>query len=218
GDAIMDKSSGASVGEATIVPSTCSECSVHCGSLIHVRDNVIESIKPNPAHPVSKGAFCIKGFKGPTGLTFSESRLLHPQRRVGERGEGKWERISWDEALDHAADRYAAVREKFGPLSLVGACNSALFTRGIPVVMLLRSLGSPNWMINQDLCGGCRAVSGRATGLDITRGEDIDNSRCALVVGRNSYEADPIEWIALKKLKKRGGANLCTAPQSNPTV
>jgi anaerobic selenocysteine-containing dehydrogenase len=191
---------------------------VHCGSLIHVRNNAVESIKPNPAHPLSKGAFCIKGLKGPTGLTYSESRLLYPQRRVGERGDGKWERISWDVALDYAADRYAAVRHKFGPLSLVGACNSALFTRGIPVAMLLRSLGSPNWMINQDLCGGCRAVSGRATGLDITRGEEVDYARCALVVGRNSYEADPIEWIALKGLKKRGGQIIVIDPKRTPTV
>jgi thiosulfate reductase / polysulfide reductase chain A len=205
-------------GELKVVPSTCSECAVHCGSLIHVRDGVIEDIKPNPAHPLSKGAFCIKGLKGPTGLTYSEKRLLHPLRRVGERGEGKWERVSWETALDYAADRYTAVREKYGPLSIVGACNNANVGRGVPVVMLLRSIGSPNWMINQDLCGGCRAVSSRATGLDINRGEDIDNARCALVVGRNSYEADPIEWIALKKLKKRGGRIVVIDPKRMPTV
>ena len=85
--------------------------------------------------------------------------------------------------------------------------------------MLLRSLGSPNWMINQDLCGGCRAVSSRATGLDITRGEDIGNARCALVVGRNSYEADPIESRSkLKKLKKRGGQIVVIDPKRIPTV
>ena len=191
---------------------------MHCGSLVYVRDGVVEDIKPNPAHPLSKGAFCIKGLKGPTGLTYSEKRLLHPLRRIGERGEGKWERVSWEAALDYAAERYAAVREKYGPLALVGACNNANVGRGIPVVMLLRSLGSPNWMINQDLCGGCRAVSSRATGLDITRGEDIDHARCALVVGRNSYEADPIEWIALKNLKKRGGQIVVVDPKRIPTV
>lgn len=213
-----EASATASSGAVRVVPSTCSECSVHCGSLIHVRDGVIEDIKPNPAHPLSKGAFCIKGLKGPTGLTYSERRLLYPLRRVGERGAGNWERISWDEALDHAADRFAAVREQYGPLALVGACNNVYFGRGVAVVMLLRSLGSPNWMINQDLCGGCRAVSLRSTGLDITRGEDIDNARCALVVGRNSYEADPIEWIALKKLKKRGGQIVVIDPKRIPTV
>ena len=155
----MQKNDAASEpGQLKIVSTTCSECAVHCGSLVHVRDGVVEAIKPNPAHPLSKGAFCIKGLKGPTGLTYSDSRLLHPLRRVGERGEGKWERISWDAALDYAADRLTAVREKYGPLSLVGACNNANVGRGVPVVMILRSLGSPNWMINQDLCGGCRAV------------------------------------------------------------
>jgi thiosulfate reductase / polysulfide reductase chain A len=213
-----ETSATASSGELKIVPSTCSECSVHCGSLIHVRDGVIEDIKPNPAHPLSKGAFCIKGLKGPTGLTYSERRLLYPLRRIGERGAGQWQRISWDEALDRAADRYAAVRKQYGPLALIGVCNNVYFGRGVAVVMLLRSLGSPNWMINQDLCGGCRAVSLRSTGLDITRGEDIDNARCALVVGRNSYDADPIEWIALKKLKKRGGQIVVIDPKRIPTV
>jgi thiosulfate reductase / polysulfide reductase chain A len=152
-------SATSSSGEVKVVPSTCSECSVHCGSLVTVRDGVVDDIKPNPAHPLSKGAFCIKGLKGSTGLTYSEHRLLYPLRRLGERGEGKWQRISWDEALDHAADRLTAVREQYGPLALIGACNNVYFGRGLAVVMLLRSLGSPNWMINQDLCGGCRAVS-----------------------------------------------------------
>lgn len=208
----------ATSGETRVVPSTCSECAVHCGSLVSVRDGEVVDVQPNPAHPLSKGAFCVKGFKGPTGLTFAEGRLLHPLRRTGERGEGKWQRISWDEALDYAADKLAAVRREHGPLSLVGACNNANVGRGIPMVLLLRSLGSPNWMINQDLCGGCRAVSSRATGLDITRGEDIDNARCALVVGRNSYDADPIEWLALKALKKRGGRIVAIDPKRTPVV
>src|ERR1700722_7597964 len=205
-------------GELKIIPSTCSECAVHCGSLVHVRDGVVEAVKPNPVHPLSKGAFCIKGLKGPAGLTYADGRLLYPLRRVGERGAGQWERISWDEAMAQAADRFAAVRREHGPLSLVGACNNANVARGVAVVLLLRSLGSPNWMINQDLCGGCRAVSSRATGLDITRGEDIEHARCALVVGRNSYEADPIEWISLKKPKARGGQIVVIDPKRTPTV
>jgi len=215
----MTKSSAPLSGDnVKVIPTTCTECSVHCGSLVTLRDGAIESIKPNPSHPLSKGAFCIKGLKGSTGITYSERRLHHPLRRVGERGEGKWQQISWDEALEHAADHYATVREKYGPLALVGVCNNVFFGRGLAVVLLLRSLGSPNWMINQDLCGGCRAVSLRSTGLDITRGEDIDHARCALVVGRNSYDADPIEWIELKNLKKRGGQIVVIDPKRIPTV
>jgi anaerobic selenocysteine-containing dehydrogenase len=68
-------------------------------------------------------------------------------------------------------------------------------------------------MINQDLCGGCRAVSARLTGLTITRGEDIENARCALVVGRNSSMADPVEWTALKAAKKRGARLIVVDPK-----
>ncbi len=114
-----------------------------------------------------------------------------PCAAAGARGEGKWARISWDEALDEMADRLAKVRQKYGPEAIVGATSGAYFSRSVILALTLRSIGSPNWMINQDLCGGCRAVSARVMGLDITRGEDIDNTRCALIVGRNPSIADP---------------------------
>src|ERR1044071_10375480 len=103
-------------------------------------------------------------------------------------------------------DRLAAVRREHGPRALAGAVSGAFVSRGLIVALLMRSLGSPNWMINQDLCGGCRAVSARATGLNIVGGEDVANARTILIVGRNSYAADPDrkrtrlnsshEWIA----------------------
>ena len=115
------------------------------------------------------------------------TRLLYPDAPHGRRGEGRWGGISWDEALDEMADRLAQVRQKYGPEAIVGATSGAYFSRSVILALTLRSIGSPNWMINQDLCGGCRAVSARIMGLDITRGEDIDNTRCALIVGRNSH-------------------------------
>ena len=134
-------------------------------------------------------------------------------RRAGARGEGKWARVSWDEALEEMAERLAQVRQKYGPEAIVGATSGAYFSRSVILALTLRSIGSPNWMINQDLCGGCRAVSARAMGLDITRGEDIDNTRCALIVGRNPSIADPVEWAALKAAKKRGARLIVIDPK-----
>ena len=185
-------------------PTTCWECSTCCGALATVRDGRVVDFAPNRDHPYSKGAFCIKGIRGAPGITYGPNRLLHPMRRTGARGEGKWARISWDEALDEMADGLARVRQKYGPEAIVGATSGAYFSRSVILALTLRSIGSPNWMINQDLCGGCRAVSARVMGLDITRGEDIDNTRCALIVGRNPSIADPVEWAALKAAKKRG--------------
>jgi anaerobic selenocysteine-containing dehydrogenase len=194
-------------------PTTCWECSTCCGALATVRDGRVTDFAPNRSHPYSRGAFCIKGIRGAPGITYSGNRLLHPMRRTGARGEGKWARISWDEALDEMAERLAAVRQTYGPEAIVGATSGAYFSRSVILALTLRSIGSPNWMINQDLCGGCRAVSARITGLDITRGEDIDNTRCALVVGRNPSIADPVEWAALKAAKKRGARIIVVDPK-----
>ncbi len=193
--------------------TTCWECSACCGALATVKDSRVTEIAPNPANPYSKGAFCIKGIRGAPGITYAPGRLLYPQRRVGARGDSKWARISWDEALDEMATRLADVRQTYGPEAIVGATSGANFSRSAILALAIRSMGSPNWMINQDLCGGCRAVSARATGLPITRGEDIEHTRCALIVGRNSNIADPIEWTALKAAKKRGARLVVIDPK-----
>ncbi|WP_249780976.1 molybdopterin-dependent oxidoreductase [Bradyrhizobium sp. dw_78] len=144
--------------------------------------------------------------------TYHPDRLTHPLRRVGERGSGQWERISWDQALDEIADKMAAIRERYGAPALVGAVSGAAFSRGPVMALLMRSIGSPNWMINQDLCGGCRAVSDRLTGLSMTNGEDIDNAACILVVGRNPMAADPVQWLAIKRAKARGASLIVIDP------
>ena len=194
-------------------PTTCWECSTCCGALATVREGRVVDFQPNRDHPYSKGAFCIKGIRGAPGITYGPNRLLYPMRRRGARGEGKWARISWDEALDEMADRLAEVRRKYGPEAIVGATSGAYFSRSVILALTLRSIGSPNWMINQDLCGGCRAVSARTMGLSITRGEDIDNTHCALIVGRNPSMADPVEWAALKAAKKRGARIVTIDPK-----
>ena len=199
-------------------PTTCWECSTCCGALATVRDGRVTDFVPNRSHPYSNGAFCLKGIRGAPGITYAGSRLLYPMRRAGARGEGKWARISWDEALDEMANRLATVRQTYGPEAIVGATSGAYFSRSVILALTLRSIGSPNWMINQDLCGGCRAVSARVTGLDITRGEDIDNTRCALVVGRNPSMADPVEWAALKSARKRGARIIVVDPKRTPAA
>ncbi len=202
----------------TVHPSTCWECSTRCGSLVTVEDGRAVRVAPNPDHPASQGAFCVKGVRGLPELTSHPDRLLHPLRRVGARGEGAWRRVGWDEALDEIADRLVDARDRHGPLSLAGAVSSAFFSRGAMVALLMRSLGSPNWMMNQDLCGGCRALSDRITGLGVVGGEDIDNARSVLIVGRNPSAADPVQWMALKRAKKKGARVVTIDPARTPAA
>src|ERR1700688_2658428 len=71
-------------------------------------------------------------------------------------------------------------------------------------------------MITQHMCGGCRAVSARAMGLNITSGEDIAHADCILLVGRNPYAADPVQWAAIKQAKKRGASLIVIDPKRIP--
>ena len=187
-----------------IVPTTCWECTTHCGALATVEDGRVTKFMPNPDHPGSLGAFCVKGMRGLPELTYHPDRILHPMRRSGERGGGTWEQLSWDDALDEITEKLLVVRDKYGPLALCGAVSSAHFSRGVSLALLMRAFGSPNWMMNQDLCGGCRSLSDKITGLTISNGEDIDNTNCALVVGRNPIASDPAQWLALKRAQRKG--------------
>ncbi|MEM7405674.1 MAG: molybdopterin-dependent oxidoreductase [Pseudomonadota bacterium] len=198
------------------LPSTCWECSTTCGSVLTVHDGRVTKVGPNRKHPASNGAFCAKGIKALPEWTYRDDRLLRPMRRVGRRGAGHFEPIDWDAALDLIAEQFARTIEEYGPLAIAGAVSGGFFSRGAIVALLLRALGSPNWLINQDLCGGCRGVSDMVTGLTITNGEDIEHTRTALVVGRNAYTADPVQWRALTALKKRGGQIVCLDPNETP--
>jgi anaerobic selenocysteine-containing dehydrogenase len=100
--------------DRVVLKSTCRMDHGGCGALVHVEDGKVVKVTGNPEHPISKGHLCIKGLSSAYHL-YHPDRLGFPMKRVGERGEGKWERISWDEALDTIADRMKEVRDKYGP-------------------------------------------------------------------------------------------------------
>ena len=206
------------MSDAHVVPSTCWECSTLCGALLTVEDGRVTHVAPNPAHPATKGIFCVKGIRGLPDLAYAPGRLTQPLRRRGARGSGEWDEIGWDEALDEMADRLAAVRREHGPLAIAGATGGAFFSRSIAFALLLRSLGSPNWMINQDLCGGCRGVSDMVTGLAIQGGEDVDHAKTILVVGANPHAANPVQWSRIKAAKARGAKLVVLDPLRAPAA
>lgn len=81
----------------------CDMCFWRCGIKVRSRDGRAVKIDGNPEHPHNYGIVCAKGNAGPM-WAYDPDRLKYPMRRVGKRGEGKWERISWDEALDEVAE------------------------------------------------------------------------------------------------------------------
>src|SRR5262245_2220210 len=195
------------------IPSTCWECSVKCGSLVHVRHGHVVKITGNAEHPHSEGAFCVKGINAPIAALEHPDRPLYPLRRSGERGEGRWKRVSWEEALDEVADRLGDTKRRYGALAVCGAVSSAYFSRGAAMALLLRSLATPNHMINQDLCQGCRNTAAMLTGLAAAPGNELKRTRCVLVVGKSPSESDVIQWMHLKAATRRGATVIAVDPR-----
>lgn len=97
----------------SLVPTVCFNCESACGLLAYVDKETyaIRKFEGNPAHPGSRGRNCAKG-PATHNQIYDPERILYPLKRVGERGEGKWKRVTWDEALDDIAARMRASREK----------------------------------------------------------------------------------------------------------
>jgi len=89
-----------------IIPSICFNCESACGILAYVDKDTLDvrKIEGNPVHPGSRGRTCAKGVVTPNQLE-DPDRILYPMRRAGERGEGRWQQVSWDEALEDIGGR-----------------------------------------------------------------------------------------------------------------
>ncbi|MBU0945670.1 MAG: molybdopterin-dependent oxidoreductase, partial [Proteobacteria bacterium] len=90
------------------IPTVCYQCKAECSILALVKNGIVQEVKGNPR---ARGKMCVKGMAGITSL-YSKERLTHPMKRVGERGEGKFERISWDEAMEMMETKLRALHEK----------------------------------------------------------------------------------------------------------
>jgi anaerobic selenocysteine-containing dehydrogenase len=99
--------------------SVCAlDCPDACSLLVNVEDGTASKLRGNPDHPVTRGFLCGKVAKY-LEREYSPQRLLYPQKRIGKKGEGRFARIGWDEALDTIAKKLSAIAGEFGPESIL---------------------------------------------------------------------------------------------------
>ena len=125
------------------IKTACRACHGGCGALVTVEDGVVTRIVPDPDSPLSRGRMCPKGLAG-IDLLYNPDRLKYPLKRAGERGEGKWQRISWDEALGIVAENTDRIRKKYGAESIVlGQGTGRHHLKHVN--RFANALGTPNW-------------------------------------------------------------------------
>ncbi len=130
-------------GNVKVLKSVCRSCHGGCSTLMHVSDGELLKVEGDPEGPLNHGKLCPIG-AATTELVYHPDRLKYPQRRIGPRGSGKWERISWDEALDEISERVLAIREETGPESIaMGTGTGRHHIRWVS--RFGHALGTPNW-------------------------------------------------------------------------
>ena len=183
--------------------TTCYMCACRCGINVHLKDGAVAYIEGNRAHPVNQGVLCAKGSAGIMQVN-APSRLRAPLKRVGPRGSGEFEEISWDEALELATEWLAPIR-KNDPSKLAfftGRDQSQSFTS-----FFAQNFGTPNYAAHGGFCSVNMAAAGIYTmgGAFWEFGQpDWDHTKLFVLFGvAEDHDSNPIK-MGIGKIKARG--------------
>ena len=118
-------------GDEKVLRTTCFLCHGGCILLAHVKDGKLIKLEGDPEGPLNLGSICEKG-SAAVQYVYSPYRLKYPLKRAGERGEGRWERISWEEALDTTAKKLMEIKDKYGGESIAYAWGTHRVVHSYP--------------------------------------------------------------------------------------
>ena len=204
----------------TQVRATCPhDCPDTCALLITVEDGVATEVKGDPDHPTTAGVLCTKVARY-TERTYHPDRLLYPMRRVGAKGEGKFERISWEQAIAEIATRLAGIAARdpqailpysyAGTMGLVqGESMSARFFHQLGASALDRTICATAGFT------GYKYTIGATIGTDI---EQFQNSKLILIWGGNPIASNLHFWMRAQEAKRNGARPIATDPYRSLTA
>jgi len=179
----------APLGPETIVPTVCLMCPSGCGMLARVSEGRLVKLEGNPMHPINTGALCPKGQAAPE-LLYNPDRLRGPMRRVGERGGGQWEPISWDEAVRLVAEKLADLRAAGHPERAVFLYGEVRGQMRSFIERFMAAVGSPNAISHDSL-----NIEAAKLAVYLTQGiydlpaYDLENANYVLSFGASLLEA-----------------------------
>lgn len=198
------------MNNSEVFDSVCPlDCPDTCSVKITVKNGQVTQLGGNPDHPITRGFACVKMAKFPKRQHHSD-RLLYPQRRVGPKGAGQFERISWDEALETIASRLKENISRHGDSSVLPFCYAGtmgLIERDYPLAFF-RALGASE--LDQTVCaatGGAGWAANYGPMKLSTPPEDVQHSKLIILWGINVLRSNShlVPWL---KLARKNGAHI----------
>ncbi len=208
--------------QATVHHTACTlDCPDSCSLEVEVRDGRVDKVRaapPDVAHPLTSGFICSKVGRISRHL-YGEDRLLHPARRAGHKGEGRFEPISWDRAIDLIVERMTEAKAALGgesvlPLSYGG--SNGLLTQDTADAILFRRFGAS--ALARTVCAAPSTAAalglyGKMTGVAL---EDYERAQLAIVWGANPSSTGIHLVPILRTAKANGGKLVVVDPRRTP--
>jgi anaerobic selenocysteine-containing dehydrogenase len=207
--------------DVRIVRGACPhDCPDTCAMLVTVENGKATKVRGDPDHPFTQGGLCVK-VNDYTNHTYSPNRVLYPLRRVGRKGEGQFERITWDDALDEIATRFQAIIDEYGgqavlPYSYLGTegiLNG--LTVGDPFFHRLGATVSERTFCDSSACTAYFMTLGPTAGLDP---ESFVHSRYILLWACNIRSTNLHMWPFIKEAQERGAKVVAIDPLRHRTA
>ncbi|MHA1524325.1 MAG: molybdopterin-containing oxidoreductase family protein [Alphaproteobacteria bacterium] len=223
---------GKTIHRTTAVkPGICGICPAGCGVNVHFRDGKIERLTPLKGHPL--GIVCPRGARA-AEIVYAKERILYPQRRVGERGAGRFERISWDDAYEIWVKNLRKIAKKFGPQAVCMYTGRGNFELGLNEAFMpsrasessanavLFPFGSPNTTGVGALCYVANGMMAPQTCFGThykDMRDDVDNADLVVIWGANpATDSSPVKLRHVKQAKKRGARIIVIDHRRNETA
>ncbi|MGD6942005.1 molybdopterin-containing oxidoreductase family protein [Cytobacillus gottheilii] len=206
--------------ENGVFPSVCSlDCPDQCGLLVHKKDGKITKIEGDPNHPVTQGSICNK-VRHMTHRLYDENRLQYPLKRIGKKGEGKFARISWEEAISEITSRWKKLIEDHGsesilPYSFYG--NMGLITSEGMDRRFFNALGSSQ--LDRKICqsAGTKGYSYTMGGNIGVDPEDTIHAKLIIFWGINAVSTNMHQVMLAQKARKNGAKIVVIDVHKNQT-
>ncbi|MEO1574399.1 MAG: molybdopterin-dependent oxidoreductase, partial [Pseudomonadota bacterium] len=195
----------------------CASCDIACSVVTEVQKGRVVRVRSSD-NPIFKDNICMKGIIAPKGFA-NPNRLMRPLKRVGERGSGEWEEVSWDAAFSDIGARLKAIIGEHGPEAW--AVSTSQWNTGTDHGLLRRIMnhvGSPNWTSGVALCAGNTAAVNRFTYGWYPIG-DFANTRCIVLMGHNPrrHSWTPM-WNWIRQAQARGAKLIVTDPRRSSSA
>ena len=195
----------------------CDICSpgMHCGINAYIKDGKVIKIEGLDGHPSNDGRLCTKGMANREYI-YREDRILHPLKRVGKRGEGKFEPITWEEAYGAIAEKLNACKEKYGAKSVAFYAGYSKWFRQM-FRRFAYAFGSPNYGCESSSCYTAAFMAWKCAAGE-QGNPDWENSDLFLGWAYNPFYSSYMEAKRAMELKEKGLKFLVVDVRKTPTT